>query len=92
MAHGVGEVAVVQESAVDTPLGIRVEPVADDAGRPVAAGAYAIKASSSVGDNAAALPVRLAARVDSVSIEPTGLTLNLSGLGGFALGSVRRIS
>ena len=64
----------------------------DDAGRPMAAGAYAIKASSSVGDNASALPVRLAARVDSVSIEPTGLTLNLSGLGGFALGSVRRIS
>lgn len=64
----------------------------DDAGRPVAAGAYTIKASSGVGDNTATLPVRMVARVDSVSIEPTGLTLNLSGLGGFALGSVRRIS
>lgn len=63
----------------------------DDAGRVVPPGAYQIRAGSAVGENAAQLPVRIAARVDSVSIEPTGLTLNLSGLGGFALSSVRRI-
>jgi len=63
----------------------------DDAGQPAAGGRYSIRASAGSGDGAEALAVRVAARVDSVSIEPTGLVLNLSGLGSHPLSAIRRI-
>ncbi|MGY0620372.1 flagellar hook assembly protein FlgD [Lysobacter sp. A378] len=63
----------------------------NDSGDPIAAGTYSIRASSGVGKEAEALDLRLAAHVDSVSIEPTGLVLNLSGLGSHPLSSIRRI-
>lgn len=63
----------------------------DDAGQTAAAGRYTIRAVSGSGDNAEVLSVRVAARVDSVSIEPTGLVLNLAGLGSHPLSAIRRI-
>ncbi|MGY1424042.1 flagellar hook assembly protein FlgD [Lysobacter sp. A289] len=63
----------------------------NDSGDPIAAGTYSIRASSGGGKEAEALDLRLAAHVDSVSIEPTGLVLNLSGLGSHPLSSIRRI-
>jgi len=63
----------------------------NDAGQTAAAGRYTIRAVSGVGDTAEALAVRVAARVDSVSIEPTGLVLNLAGLGSHPLSAIRRI-
>lgn len=63
----------------------------DDAGQPAAGGRYTIRASVGSGDNAEALEVRVAARIDSVSIEPQGLVLNLSGLGSHPLSAIRRI-
>lgn len=63
----------------------------DDAGNAVPAGSYSVRAVSDAGEHAAALPVRLSARVDSVSIDANGLTLNLDGLGGYPLGAIRRI-
>lgn len=63
----------------------------DDSGQATAGGRYTIRAISGSGDNAESLPVRVAARVDSVSIEPTGLVLNLSGLGSHPLSAIRRI-
>lgn len=54
------------------------------------AGRYTVRATST-GDGAEALAVRVAARVDSVSIEASGLTLNLAGLGSHPLSAVRRI-
>lgn len=64
----------------------------DEAGAPAAAGRYTIRAISSGGESAEELEVRVAARVESVSIEPTGLVLNLSGLGSHPLSAIRRIS
>ncbi|TCZ80470.1 flagellar hook assembly protein FlgD [Lysobacter sp. N42] len=61
------------------------------AGAAAPAGRYTVRATSGTGSDAQALAVRLAARVDSVSIEPTGLTLNLAGLGSHPLSAVRRI-
>ena len=55
------------------------------------AGRYSVRATSGTGSDAQSLAVRVAARVDSVSIEPTGLTLNLAGLGAHPLSAVRRI-
>lgn len=63
----------------------------DDTGAPAAAGKYAIRASAGNGEGAQAVDVRVSARVDSVSIEATGLVLNLAGLGSVPLSSVRRI-
>lgn len=63
----------------------------NDAGQAAAAGRYTIRAVSGAGDATEALAVRVAARVDSVSIEPTGLVLNLSGLGSHPLSAIRRI-
>ncbi len=54
------------------------------------AGRYTVRATST-GAGAEALAVRVAARVDSVSIEASGLTLNLAGLGSHPLSAVRRI-
>lgn len=63
----------------------------DDAGQPAAGGSYSIRASAGSGDGAQALAVRVAARIESVSIEPYGLVLNLSGLGSHPLSAIRRI-
>lgn len=63
----------------------------DEGGSEVAAGTYTFRASSGSGKGSEALAVRLAARIDSVSIEPQGLVLNLAGLGSLPLSSVRRI-
>lgn len=62
-----------------------------DAGQAAAAGRYTIRAVGGSGDTAENLAVRVAARVDSVSIEPTGLVLNLAGLGSHPLSAIRRI-
>lgn len=67
----------------------------DDAGNAIAAGNYAIRAVAGNADPSAEdadlLPFCVKANVDSVSIESTGLSLNLSGLGSFPLSAVRRI-
>ena len=63
----------------------------DGDGNALPAGTYTFRASSGSGDASEALGVRMAARIDSVSIEPTGLVLNLAGLGSMPLSSVRRI-
>lgn len=60
-------------------------------GSPAPAGRYSFKATAGSGDGSTGLDVRLAARVDSVSIEPTGLVLNLSGLGSHPLSAIRRL-
>lgn len=67
-----------------------------DAGQTAAAGRYTIRAVSGSGSGtdqgtAESLAVRVAARIDSVSIEPTGLVLNLAGLGSHPLSAIRRI-
>ena len=63
----------------------------DAKGEATAAGTYTFRATSGSGDDSEALAVRLAAHIDSVSIEPTGLVLNLAGLGSMPLSTVRRI-
>ncbi len=63
----------------------------NDAGEAIAAGTYSMRASSGSGETAYPVDIRLAARIDSVSIEPTGLVLNLSGLGSHPLSSIRRV-
>lgn len=63
----------------------------DDAGNPATGGRYTIRAIAGTGENAEALAVGVAARIDSVSIEPSGLVLNLDGLGSHALSAIRRI-
>lgn len=55
------------------------------------AGRYSVRATAGSGAQAEALGVRVAARVDSVSIEASGLVLNLNGLGSHPLSAVRRI-
>lgn len=61
------------------------------AGAEAPAGRYTVRATSGSGSDTESLAVRVAARVDSVSIEPNGLTLNLAGLGSHPLSAVRRI-
>lgn len=61
------------------------------AGAVAPAGRYTVRAIAGNGGEAESLAVRVAARVDSVSIEATGLTLNLAGLGRHPLSAVRRI-
>jgi flagellar basal-body rod modification protein FlgD len=63
----------------------------NDAGQPAAAGRYTIRAVSGSGAHAETLTVSVAAHVDSVSSEPTGLVLNLAGLGSYPLSAIRRI-
>jgi flagellar basal-body rod modification protein FlgD len=63
----------------------------NDDGEPIAAGQYSTRATSGTGKDAETLDLRLSAKVDSVSIEPTGLVLNLSGLGSHPLSSIRRV-
>ena len=67
----------------------------DDAGNVVPAGTYTFRAVAGGADPSAAgadlLDVRATARVDSVSIEPNGLFLNLAGMGSFPLSAIHRI-
>jgi flagellar basal-body rod modification protein FlgD len=60
-------------------------------GRTAPAGTYTIRATTGTGNAAQALSTRIASHVDSVSIESTGLVLNLRGIGPQPLSSVRRI-
>ncbi len=62
-----------------------------DAGTDISAGNYSFKARSGTDKDSEALSLRLSARIDSVSIEPQGLVLNLDGLGSMSLSAVRRI-
>ncbi len=55
------------------------------------AGTYKIRAVAGSGASSQALSTRVAAHVDSVSIEASGLVLNLAGIGPQPLSSVRRI-
>ncbi|MDQ1120129.1 MULTISPECIES: flagellar hook capping FlgD N-terminal domain-containing protein [Pseudoxanthomonas] len=68
-----------------------------DSGTAAGTGTYTLKAvtgSVAAADmkSATALDIGVMAHVDSVSIESTGLTLNLAGVGGFPLSSIRRVS
>lgn len=67
----------------------------DQDGQPTAAGSYSFRAVTGAADpsasNAALLPVRASARVESVSIEPGGLFLNLAGMGSAPLSAIHRI-
>lgn len=63
----------------------------DDSGASAPAGTYTVRAMAGTGDDAQALDVRVAAHIDSVSIEASGLVLNLAGLGSVPLSTVRRI-
>ncbi|TZF88824.1 flagellar hook assembly protein FlgD [Cognatilysobacter lacus] len=60
-------------------------------GRTAPAGTYTIRATTGTGASAQALSTRIAAHIDSVSIEASGLVLNLAGIGPRPLSSVRRI-
>lgn len=55
------------------------------------AGTYTIRATTGSGASTTALSTRVAAHVDSVSIESGGLVLNLAGIGPQPLSAVRRI-
>ncbi len=55
------------------------------------AGTYKIRAVAGSGASSQALSTRVAAHVDSVSIEASGLVLNLAGVGPQPLSAVRRI-
>ena len=63
----------------------------DDNGTAAPAGTYTVRAMAGTGDDAQALDVRVAAHIESVSIEASGLVLNLAGLGSVPLSTVRRI-
>ena len=55
------------------------------------AGTYTIRATTGSGTSTVALDTRISAHVDSVSIEASGLMLNLHGVGPQPLSAVRRI-
>lgn len=85
---------VVRRMAVQAPSAGAVSYAWDGKtanGATAPAGRYTVRATSGTGDATESLAVRVAARVDSVSIEPSGLTLNLAGLGSHPLSAVRRI-
>lgn len=86
--------AVVRRMTVEAPAAGAV-PFAwdgrDDAGATAPSGRYTVRASSGTGSAEQGLDVRVAAQVDSVSIEATGLVLNLAGLGSVPLSAVRRL-
>ena len=63
----------------------------DDSGAVAPTGTYSVRATSGPGQDALALDVSVASHINSVSIESTGLVLNLSGVGSVPLSSVRRI-
>jgi len=85
---------VVQRMTVDAAVAgnsaFAWNGVRDDGTR-APAGRYSVRATSGSGAGAEALDVRVAARVESVSIEATGLVLNLTGLGSHPLSAIRRI-
>ncbi|WP_133477306.1 flagellar hook assembly protein FlgD [Cognatilysobacter segetis] len=60
-------------------------------GRTAPAGTYSIRATTGSGNATQALSTRIAAHIDSVSIEASGLVLNLHGVGPQPLSAVRRI-
>jgi flagellar basal-body rod modification protein FlgD len=62
-----------------------------EGGEAAPAGRYTVRALAGSGEDAQALDVRVAAHIDSVSIEASGLVLNLAGLGSVPLSSIRRI-
>ena len=84
----VRRMTVNADAAGATPLAW--DGTAND-GSTAPAGRYSIKATAGSGEGSEGLEVRIAARIDSVSIEPTGLVLNLSGLGSHPLSSIRRL-
>lgn len=63
----------------------------DNAGTVMPAGTYGIKATQGAGSSAQSLTPMVNAHVDSVSIGPQGLVLNLTGLGAWPLSAIRRI-
>lgn len=78
------------ESGAAGPVPFAWDGRADD-GSIAPAGQYTLRATAGAGDDTRSLQARLAAKVASVSIEPTGLVLNLEGLGSHPLSSVRRV-
>jgi flagellar basal-body rod modification protein FlgD len=60
-------------------------------GRTAPSGTYTIRATTGNDTTTQALSTRISAHVDSVSIESTGLVLNLAGIGPQPLSAVRRI-
>lgn len=66
-----------------------------DAGAAAPAGTYGFRAVTGASDPSAQgadlLPIRASARVESVSIEPNGLFLNLAGMGSVPLSAIHRI-
>src|SRR5690606_4735358 len=66
-----------------------------DAGVAAPAGTYSFRAVTGASDPSAQgaelLPIRASARVESVSIEPDGLFLNLAGMGSVPLSAIHRI-
>jgi len=86
--------AVVQRQTIEAPAAGNLAFAwdgRDDAGNSAPDGQYTIHAVAGSGDDSQALDVRVAAHVDSVSIESTGLVLNLAGLGSVPLSAIRRI-
>lgn len=63
-----------------------------DDGTPAAAGDYKVTARVNSGQRTEALQTSLVARVDSVSLTPSGPVLNLASLGATPLSAVRRIN
>jgi flagellar basal-body rod modification protein FlgD len=63
----------------------------DDSGAMAPSGQYTIRAASGGDADPQGLAVHVAAHIDSVSIEASGLVLNLAGLGSVPLSAVRRI-
>ena len=78
------------ESDGTDPVPFAWDGRADD-GTVAPAGDYTIRATAGAGEDTRSLQARLAAKVESVSIEATGLVLNLEGLGSHPLSSVRRV-
>jgi flagellar basal-body rod modification protein FlgD len=86
--------AVVRRMTIESPSAGNVPfewDGRDDSGAMAPSGRYSVRAAAGVGEDMQALDVRVAAHVDSVSIEASGLVLNLAGLGSVPLSSIRRI-
>lgn len=63
-----------------------------DNGTAAPAGKYHVTATLDSGQDDIPLPTQINARVDSVSVSPTGLMLNLNGLGAKPLSAIVKIS
>ncbi|GAB2523867.1 flagellar hook assembly protein FlgD [Lysobacter humi (ex Lee et al. 2017)] len=92
VVDGAGQVVrrVPVQATAAGPVSYRWDGTTGD-GSTAPAGRYTLRAVSGTGPDAQALSVRVAARVDSVSIEQSGLMLNLAGIGAQPLSAVRRI-